>query len=167
MSTWRGCYTSPPALASRGKAGYTGVVAREFSVDRAAVATVAGLGFGVWPAVIGATLWKLGVPNPSTMGAVNIGVAIGVALIGTLAPRQVAQQLRESLGVKISEHGIATAKGEIAWADVTAVDKPAFGTRVIKAEGREITVQTYLFRARAQLEKLIDEHAPPVEPPLG
>jgi hypothetical protein len=139
-------------------------VARAFSIDRAAVAAIVSLSFGLWPAVIGATLWKLGVVDPASMSGVNLGVAAGLVFIGSLAPRHVIRQLRESMGVTISEHGIRDRKAEIAWSEVGAVEKPGFGTLVVKAGAREITLQTYLFRGREQLEAFVHAHAPSPEP---
>lgn len=133
----------------------------EFSIDEAAVATIVGLGLVVWPAVIGATLWKLGVLDPASMSGTNIGVAVGTIFVGSLAPLQVFRQLRGAIGVTISEEGITTRAGKIAWSEVTAVDEPTFGTLVVKAGERELTVQTYLFRGRDRLETFVREHAPP------
>lgn len=132
----------------------------EYSVDKTAVATISVLGFVVWPAVIGATLWKLGIFDPASMSGVNIGVAIGTVFVGILPLRQIVQQFRGALGVTISEEGITTRRGKITWPEVTAVEKPSFGTLVVKAGDREITLQTYLFAGRDRLEKFVDEHAP-------
>lgn len=136
-------------------------MAREFSVDKAAVATILGLGLVVWPAVIGATLVELGVLDPASMSGVYIGVAVGTVFIGALAPLHVIRQVRGATGVTISEEGITTRAGKIAWSEVTAVERPVFGTLVIKAGEREATLETYLFRGRDQLEKFVREHVPP------
>ena len=132
----------------------------EFSVDRRAVAFVVVLVFVVWPVPFLAVLYKLGLHDPVTMDAVEIGVAAGSAFVFLLIPYQAIQQLRGALGVRISERAIARGSTEIPWGEVTAVEEPMFGTLLVKAGARQVEIQTYLFQGREALVRFVREHAP-------
>jgi hypothetical protein len=135
-------------------------VPAEFKVDRKAVATILVVCVGAWLPLILACLWKIGVLEPMQMSWGMIIMALVSVYVGVLFPWIAIKQIRGALGMRISEEGITRGGVRIPWAEVTALEEPAFGTLVVKAPDRQITLQTYLFTEREALRNFVSEQVP-------
>jgi hypothetical protein len=133
-------------------------------VERRGVAVVVVLCFVLWPPLVLASLWKLGAFSPLELDAWHGAVSAAVLFAGVIVPRAAARELRGVLGVEIDDDAIATRRARIAWADVTGVEEPRWGTLVVRADARSVTVQTYLFRDRDALRSFVLGRGPTPAP---
>ena len=122
------------------------------SLDRGGVGMIAGLGFGLTPLMMLATIYKLSggfdLAATSVADWVFIGLSIG---LGALVGRLTLRELRWSVGVAFDDQGIRCGKQAIAWDEVERLEAPRFGILVIAGSGRELPLRTYLFRNRKAL----------------
>lgn len=132
----------------------------EFKVDRKAIVAILLVCVVAWLPLISICLWKMGVLEPTQMSWWMILVALMSTYVGVLIPWVAFKHIRGAVGMRISEEGITHGRVRIPWAEVTALEEPSFGTLVVKAADRQITLQTYLFTQRAALRNFVGEHVP-------